>query len=120
MGGSTNTAMKRIRELEDKQETLNRNILIEKSKTVIKLTEKEIREHYKLALTYDMQSIINILVKEIKLYDDKMIIVYKTPLQTSPNESQGFCFNQKTIEMTITIDNHKKFAIREFEVVMIM
>ncbi len=99
---------------------LNRNIAIEKSKTVIKLTEKEIRQHYKLALTLDMQSIINILVKEIKLYDDKMEIIYNTPLQTSPDESQGFCFSQKTIEMTITIDNHKKFAIREFEVIMII
>ncbi len=118
MGGSTNTAMKRIRELEDKQETLNRNILIEKSKTVVKLTEKEIRQYYKQALTLDMQNIINILIKEIKLYDDKMIIVYKTPLQTSPDESQGFCFIQKKTKMPILIDNNHTFGYREFEIVM--
>ena len=49
-GGSTNTAMKRMRELEQRQDELEKHIAIEKSKTVAVLTKKEINNYYEKAL----------------------------------------------------------------------
>ena len=43
-GVITNSTTKRLKELESRQEELERQILIERSKTVIKLTERDIRE----------------------------------------------------------------------------
>ncbi len=117
-GGSTNTAMKRIRELEDKQNTLNKNIAIEKSRTVEKMAEKEIRGYYTKALTYDIENIVNILVKEVILYDDKMEIIFNTPLQTSPDESQGFSFSLKTAKLTSYIKSQAKYVSINFGVIM--
>lgn len=117
-GGSTNTAMKRIRELEDKKEMLDRTIILEKSKTTRKLTEKEIREYFKQAITNDIQSFVNMMIKEITLYDDKMDIQFNTPLQTSPDESQGFIFYVKQSKMPVLVDNNKKYKMKDFKVIM--
>ncbi len=117
-GGSTNTAMRRIRELEDKQTILNKNIAIEKSRTVEKLTENEIRQYYKKALTYDIESVVNIFIKEVILYDDKMEIVYNTPLHTSPDESQGFSFSLKTAKIQTYSVIQGKYITRNFGVIM--
>ena len=52
-GGTSATAMKRLRELEIRQEELERQILIEKSKTTVQLTEKQIREFYIQAVSLE-------------------------------------------------------------------
>lgn len=36
------------------------------------------------------QMLISLLVKEITLFNDKMIIQYNTPIANSPDESRGF------------------------------
>ncbi len=89
----SNSTNKRLHELEEQQMELERNILIEQSKVAIQCTEEEIRKFYEQALRLEPQALINYLVKEIVLYDDKVEIHYNSPIQSgSPDESRGCCF----------------------------
>ncbi len=49
-GGTSNTAMKRLRELEEKNAELEKQIRIEQSHSAFKLDRKEITDFYKFAL----------------------------------------------------------------------
>lgn len=91
-GGTSNTIMKRLRELEIRQEELERQILIEKSKTTVQLTEKQIRAFYVQALSLEPKLLINYLVKRITLYDDKIEIQFNSPIKVSPDDEsrRGF------------------------------
>lgn len=86
----SNTTNNRLRELEKRQEELERKILVERSKRIVKMTESEIRRFYEQALKAEPKMLINLLVKEIVLYDDKIEIYYNNPTTKSPDESQGF------------------------------
>lgn len=78
-------------------------ILIERSKTVVKLTEWDIREYYEQALKSEPQIIINFLIKEILLFDDKIEIHYNCPIKISPDDdNQDFSFYSKTVKLTAT------------------
>ena len=72
-----NTTSKRMKELETQIENLERSILLEKSKTSTKASENDIKEFFSQALTLEPQLMINYLIKEIKLYDDKIEIYFK-------------------------------------------
>lgn len=43
------------------------------------------------------------LVKEITLYDDKMIITYNTPLNEGSDENRGFSFYEKILYLPYTV-----------------
>ena len=98
-GVITNTTTKRLKELEEQQESLERQILIERSKTAVKLSESDMREFYTQALELEPQMLINYLIKEIVLFDDKIEIHYNSPIRISPDDSQGFSFYSKTIQI---------------------
>ncbi len=98
-GVITNTTTKRLRELEEQQENLERQILIERSKTAVKLSESDMKEFYIQALKLEPQMLINYLIKEIVLFDDKIEIHYNSPIRISPDDSQGFSFYSKTIQI---------------------
>ena len=106
-GIMSNTTNKRLNELENTIEELERKILIEKSKSTVEITEQEIRSFIQNALSLEIKPLINVLIKEIVLYDDKITVYYKMPNSNiSPDESQGFCFyteerNGYIIEMLI-------------------
>lgn len=95
-GVVTNTTTKRLKEYEEKQALLERQILIEKSNTATKLSEREIREYYEQALRLEPKMLITYLIKEIVLYDDKIEIYYNSPIQTSPDDGRGFSCIKKT------------------------
>lgn len=116
-GGTTPTVMNRLRELEEQKENYDKNILLEKSKITIKLTEKEIRGYFRQALKLEPQMLINYLVREITLYDDKMKIQYNNPLQ-SPDNSQGFLFYNKTVKIPYVIQNRSKPILKDFRLIM--
>ena len=101
----SNTTNKRLHELEEQQSQLEKQILIERSKLAVKMSEQDIREFYESALTLEAQMLVNYLIKEVVLYDDKMIIKYNNPLRTSPDDSQGFFFYDKNHSYTYTIPN---------------
>ena len=106
-GGSTNTAMKRMRELEQRQENLEKEIAKEKSKTPILLTEKDIRYYYVQALRLEPKLLINLMIKEIVLYEDKIEIYFTSPLKTSPDINRGFSFATKYRNLSIKVPFRK-------------
>lgn len=117
-GGTSNTAMKRLRELETLSEELERNIRIEKAKSAFKLSKQEITEYYKIALEQEPQMLINYLVKEIILFDDKMTIIYNTPKTMNLDASQGFSFYAKNVQFPIYIQNKILPRMIDFELEM--
>ncbi len=95
----SNATNQRLHDLEKQQEELERKILVERSKTVVKLNENDIRAFYEQALRLEPKLLINFLIKEIVLYDDHIDIYFNSPIRTSPddNNSQGFSFYSKTV-----------------------
>lgn len=88
------TTNKRMRELESAIDELEKQILIEKSKTRIKLSREDIQEFYKEALKLESKLLINYIVKEIIVYDDKIQIQFNTPLRTSPTDTTCSFFTE--------------------------
>jgi hypothetical protein len=111
-GIMSNTTNKRLQELEAQQLELERQILIEKSKTQIKLSEQEIRQYFENALRLEPQMLISYLIKEIKLYDDKIEIYYNNPTRIGPDDSQGFFFYCKQIEI------YNYYTIKKYTIYM--
>ena len=94
----SNATNQRLHDLEKQQEELERKILVERSKTVVKLNEDDIRAFYEQALRLEPKLLINFLIKEIVLYDDHIDIYFNSPIRTSPDDnSQGFSFYSKTV-----------------------
>ena len=56
------------------------------------MSESFIREYYEEALRLEAPMIINMFVKEIVLYNDRIEIYFNSPLKNGPDESQGFSF----------------------------
>lgn len=76
-----NTTNKRIKELESTIEELDKQIIIESSKTIIKISKEDIQEFYKQALLYDSFNLINYVIKNIKVYEDKIEITFNSPIK---------------------------------------
>ncbi len=114
----TETANKRIRELEERQSDLERLILIERSKMQVKLTEREIRGFYTEALKSKPQMLINCFVKRITLTNDTIYIEYNNPLPKGPDEDQGFSFCDKESELTVYITNSLMPRKKKMRVIM--
>lgn len=87
-----NTTQKRMKELEERLEELERLILIEKSKQKVLFSEKEVREYYEQALRTKPQMLINCLVQKIIWFDDYIEIYFNNPTVTSSDNDRGFLF----------------------------
>ena len=114
-GVLSSTTNKRLHELEERQSELERQILVEKNKLSVKLSEDTVRQFYLQALQLEARLLIECLVKEIILYDDKIEIRLNSPLppdpwkptknylattEKSPDESQGFVFYSEHISLS--------------------
>jgi DNA invertase Pin-like site-specific DNA recombinase len=97
-GVVTTSTAKRLKELDEKREELERKILIEQNRVAIRVTESDIRKYYKEALTLQSQELVNYLVKEVVLYDDKIEIYFNNPTRTSPDENRGFSICTRTVD----------------------
>ena len=62
--------------------------------------------------------LINLLVKEIQLFDDKMIIIYNTPRKISLDESQGFSFYMDNVPYPTYIQNGQEPRMIDFQLIM--
>ena len=91
----SNTTNKRLHELEAQQAELEKQIIIEQSKCAIRVTESMVRSYYKDILKSEPQMLINLLIKRITVYADRIEIEYNSPLRTSPDENQGFLICRK-------------------------
>lgn len=117
-GGQSATVMKRMRELESKLTDIEKRLTIEKSQTAFRLTKEQIKEFYKAGLEKEPLQLINYFVKEIRLFDDKMIIEYNTPKTINLDESQGFSFYDKNVKMPYVIQNKKYYGLKDFRLIM--
>ncbi|MDE5655208.1 MAG: recombinase family protein [Clostridia bacterium] len=101
----SNTTNKRLHELEQQQEQLERQILIEHSKQAVQLKENDIREFYTQILKSEPRILIEYLIKQIKVFDDKIEIQFNSPIRISPdNENcRGFLFYKNIVKL----DKHK-------------
>ena len=86
------TTNKRLHELEKQQAELERDILIEQSKIITKIPEKTIREFYVEALRQELTMLVNLLIREIILYNDRIEIYFHTPLKNGPDDDRGCSF----------------------------
>ena len=86
------TTNKRLHELEAQQEALERELLMEKSKTAVKVPEKILREYYEDVLKLEAPMIVSIFVKEIVLYNDRIEIHFNSPIKNGSDENRGFSF----------------------------
>ena len=85
-----NTTGRRMKELEEQLLVLEEKIIREKGKLNEKVTASDIKEYYERALRLEAQTMISYLIKEIRLFDDKIEIQYNSPISESPDNSQGF------------------------------
>lgn len=90
---------KRLTELEARQEELEKLILIEQSKQAVKINEKQIRAYYEQALNAEPQMLIGYLIKEIVLYDDRIDIIYNSPINNPDDDHRGFCFYMRNVRL---------------------
>ena len=88
LGIMNNTTQKRMLELETRQQILQKEIYREKSKEIMLLDEDDIKTFYKDALALEPVMLINYLIKEIVLFNDRVDIYFKNPLKTEPYNSQ--------------------------------
>ena len=109
-GVVTRTTTARLHELEKRQDELERQIRLEKSKIDSKITEKKVRAFYEEALRQEPRMLISSLVKEIVLFDDRMEIHYNTPLRKKAEDRQsisvdsGVDSSQKEIEVKMFVE----------------
>lgn len=103
-GVINNTTNKRMTELEKKLEDIERQIIVEKSKTNFKLTKEDILKYFNDALKLEPQLLINYLVKQIFLYDDKMQIYFNSS-SISTNNATKIPFKTKTYKLLHIIQN---------------
>lgn len=96
----------RLENLEEKRSLLNEKILMEQYKERQLLTKDEIVKHISTALRKNPKQLIDLLVKEIRLYNDKIEIVLHFTDNKSPDDENhwDFCFYQ--CEKHYIVDTH--------------
>ena len=103
-GVVNNTTNKRMIELESKLEDIERQIIVEKSKTNFKLTKEDIVTYLNDSLKLETQLLINYIVNQIILYDDKMQIYFNSPSIPTNNTAKTL-FKTKTYKLPHIIQN---------------
>ena len=103
-GVVNNTTNKRMIELENKLEDIERQIIVEKSKTNFKLTKEDIVTYLNDALKLEPQLLINYIVNQIILFDDKMQIFFNSPTIKTTDESKT-PFSTKIYKLPHIIQN---------------
>ena len=91
-GFYTAAANKRMKELEDRQAELERLIIIERSKMQVKVTASEIRAYYEEALMKEPQMLLNFLIREIIVFDNKYTSISITPYRRVLTQVRAFLF----------------------------
>lgn len=111
-----NTTNKRMKELELQIEELDRQILIQKSKNAFKVSKEDIEKYYLQALELEPKLLIDYLIKEIRLYDDKIEITFNSPIKTSPDKNQGFFIAEYSTKIQRIIQNINEARYIEIKV----
>ena len=101
-GVVTNSTKRRLDELEAVQEEINGKIAIERTKLTIQLNKEEIVHYIKTALKQEPRQMIDLLIKRIILYDDKIKITYNYTGDKNPDdERRDFVFFNSSINVSL-------------------
>ena len=85
-----NTTNKHMKELENQLEDIDRQILIEKPKNAFKVSKQSLKEFFIKALKLEPKLPIDYVIKEIRVYEDKLEIIFNSPI-TIHQLSWWFC-----------------------------
>lgn len=110
------TTAGRLKEVEDQIEELEKKIFIEKNRTIVVMTENTIRQYYTKVLEMEPMAIINTLIKEIRLFDDKMEVTFNSPIKTNSDENQGFLFYSKLHKILFVNQNRNICEMRDIHI----
>ena len=110
------TTNKRMKELENQLEDIDRQILVEKSKTAFKISKQVIKEFYIKALKLEPKLLIDYAIKEIQVYEDKLEIIFNSPIKRSPDENQGFFLFTFYSKLPLYIQNKDKPNMLKMEI----
>ena len=69
------------------------------------IAKEDIEEYYLQALKLEPKLLIDYLIKEIRLYDDKIEITFNSPIKISPDNNQGFFIAEYSSKMRQIIQN---------------
>ena len=111
-----NTTNKRMKDLENQIEELERQILVEKSKTMQKLSKEDIKEYYIQALKLEPKLLIDYLIQEIKVFEDKIKVTFNSPIKTSPDKNQGFFIFSFLSKLQQYIQNKEQPKMLDIEI----
>ena len=100
----TSTTKYRLTKLEAQLEKISASIIKEEMNKPKILTKTEITSFIASALKKQPKQMINLLIKRITLYDDKIQITYNFTNKISPDDDQGFSFIQfLTLSRILTV-----------------
>lgn len=105
-GMATESTKQRLIELENKRSILSENIIIEHSKERAKLTKDDIIKHVVTTLRKSPRQLLDLLIKEVRLYNDKIEIDFHFVDKKSPDDNNrwGFCFYK--CKKSYTVETH--------------
>ena len=98
-GVVTNTTTKRLKQLEEKQEELERQIILERSNIAPEITQSDVRKYLRDAIQQSAKVMIELLIDKIILFDDRVEIYFKQIGKNSPDRERGFSFYTRTIDI---------------------
>ena len=107
-GITTTATKKRLESLEERQAILSEKIEIEKNKEKLRLTKENIIDYFEKALKKRPKLLIDLLIKEVIIYNDKIEIFYNyTDKSNNPEDDspRDCCFY--SFEKSYTIDKHR-------------
>lgn len=96
---------KRLHELETQIEDIEKKIASEKTKEKKMFTAKEIEKYFKKMITDRPETLITFALEKATLYNDKIVIRLKSPIEKSPDDGSGnatnrdFCFYHKIVKL---------------------
>lgn len=103
----TNTTKSRLEELEIKQEEIAQKIIIEQTKVKMILSRDDITSHIKRALKNQEERIIDLLVKQIVLYDDKIEITCNyTNKRNMEDENMNLSILKENVQLPVSSDKN--------------
>ncbi len=87
------SVLDQITEVEQQLATLEKAIFTEKSKIDTTLKREQLEKYYNEALKRNGKEIVGLLIKKIRLYNDKMEITFNSPIKKDPDDNQGSFYN---------------------------
>ena len=111
-----NTTSKRMKGLENELAELDRQIIIEKSKSAFKVSKQELKEFYIEALRFEPKLLIDYVIQEIKVYEDRIEITFNSPIKRSPDTNQDFFLFTFNSNLPQYIPNKEKPNMLKMEI----